>query len=55
MRTIRKLDNYKTLKMSISAVIKSWSLDHFKTKKMSKNAVKKLPFITMYVPDWYKT
>ena len=22
---------------------------------MCKNAVKKLQFVTMYVPDWYKT
>ena len=22
---------------------------------MSKNAIKKLPFVIMFVPDWYKT
>ena len=25
--------------------------DHLKTKKMCKHAVKKLPFVTRYVPD----
>ena len=29
--------------------------DHFKTKKMCKNAVKKLAFVTTYVPDQHKT
>ena len=30
-------------------------LDHLKTKEMCKNALKKLLFVTRYVPDWYKT
>ena len=29
--------------------------DHLKTKNICKSAVKKLPFIKMFVPDWYKT
>ena len=28
---------------------------YFKTKKMHKHAVKKLPFVTTYVPYRYKT
>ena len=29
--------------------------NHTKTEKMCKNVVKKLPFITRYDPDQYKT
>ena len=29
-------------------------LDHPKTKIMFKNVVKKLPFLIMYIPGWYK-
>ena len=29
--------------------------DHFKTKNTRKNIVKRMPFITKYLPDQYKT
>ena len=48
-------DNYKSLKISIGTVIKNPEMvrfipNHLKTKSMYKNAVRKLPFITRYVP-----
>ena len=53
-------DNYKTLKISIGAIIKDPEmlrlvLDYLKNKKMSKNAIKKLPFLIRCVPDRYET
>ena len=49
-------DNYKTLKISIGVIIKNLVKlklvpDHLRIKKTYKNAVKKLPFLTMYVPN----
>ena len=49
-------DNFKTLKISIDAIMKDPEMlkyvpDHLKTKNMWKHAVKKLPFIKKYVPD----
>ena len=54
------LDNYKTLKIRIGAIMKDPEMlglvpGHLTTKTMYKNAVKKLPFIIKYVPDLYKT
>ena len=48
-------DNYKSLKISIGTVIKNPEMIrfipyHHKTKSMCKNAVRKLPFVTRYVP-----
>ena len=52
--------NHKNLKVSIGTIIKSSEMlrfvsDHLKIKNMCKHAVKKLPFVTRYVPDRYKT
>ena len=52
--------NYKTLKISIAAVIKNQGMirfppDYLKTKNICKQVVKKLPFLIRYVPDEYKT
>ena len=49
-------DNYNSSKISIGAIIKNPDMlkfvpDHLKTKKMCKHAVRKLPFVTIYVPD----
>ena len=53
-------DNYKCWKISIGAIIKypqmlRFALDQLTTKMMYKHAVKKLPFVTIYAPDRYKT
>ena len=53
-------DNYKTLKISIRAIIKNPEMlklipDYLKTKTMCKNKVTKLSFAIIYVPDQYKT
>ena len=52
--------NYKTLKISIGAIIKNPKMlrfipDHLKTKKVRNNSIKRLPFVIMHVPDQYKT
>ena len=52
--------NYKTLKISIGAIIKNPKMlrfipDHLKTKKVRNNSVKRLSFVIMHVPDQYKT
>ena len=52
--------DYKSSKISIGAVIKNperlkFVPDHRKTKNTCKHAVKRLPFVTRYVPKWYKT
>ena len=49
-------DKYKSLKISIGAIIKNPEIPrfvpyHLNTKKMCKHAVKKLPFVIRYVPD----
>ena len=46
--------------ISIGAIMKNPEIlrsvpDHLKTKKMCKHAVRKLSFLTRYVPDRYKT
>ena len=43
-------ENYKTIKISIGAIIKKpemlkFGSDHLKTKFICKNALKKLPFL----------
>lgn len=53
-------DNYKTLKISIKAIIKYLEMlrfvtDYCKIKTMDINAVKMFQFVVKYVPDWYKT
>ena len=50
------VNNYKTLKISIGAIIKNWKMlklvpDHLKTKTMRKNAVKKLLFVVTHDSD----
>ena len=50
----------KSLKTSIGAITNNpekpkFVSDYIKTKKMSKNVVKKLPFVTRYVPNQYNT
>ena len=50
------MDIYKSLDTSIGTVIKSLEMlkfvpDHLKTTKMCKHAVKKLPYLSRYVPD----
>ena len=50
------VSKYKTLKISIGAVVKNSGMlrfvpDHLKIKKMCKNGVEKLPFVIKYVPD----
>ena len=49
-------DNYKTLKISIEAIIKNPEMlnfipSFFKIKNMCKSAVKTLLLIIMYIPD----
>ena len=51
--------NYKSLKISIGAIMKNLQLlrfvpDHVKTKIISKHVVKKLIFAIRFVLDWYK-
>ena len=53
-------DNYKTLKVSVEAIIKNlemliFFLIHLRLKPCIKNAVKKLSFVIMYVPNRFKT
>ena len=53
------MDNYKSLKINIRAIIKNmkWKdsfLVALKLKRCVKKAAKKLSFKTRYVPDWYK-
>ena len=55
-----KINNCKTLKINIAAIIKDPEMlrfvpDHLKTKRISKNAVKNMLFTIKYVPDQYKT
>ena len=50
------LDNYKSSKLSIGAIIKNpktlkFVPNHLKAKKMCKHAVKKLLFVKKYVPQ----
>ena len=50
------MDIYKSLNISIGIVIKNPEMlklvpDHLKTK----HALKKLPYLSKYVPDKYKT
>ena len=56
----KRLNNHKTLKTSIGAIMKSPEMLKFvpsclKTKRMCKSPVKKLLFIIMYVTDQCKT
>ena len=49
----------KSLRTSIGAIIKNSEMlrfvpDHLKTKKMCKHVIKKLPFVTRYVPNQFK-
>ena len=49
-------DNYKPLKISVSAIIKNPKMlrffpDHLRINKMCKNAVKKLQFVIRLFPD----
>ena len=51
-----RVDNYKSLEISIGVVIKHSEMlrfipDHLKTKKMCKDDFKKLPFVIRYGPD----
>ena len=51
---------YKSLKIIIGALMNNSEMlefiyDHLKTKKVCKHAVKKMSFVTRYVPDQYKT
>ena len=53
-------DNYKPLKVSIGATIKTPEMleliaVHLKTKVMCYDAVKKLSFLTRYFPDQCRT
>ena len=53
------MDIYKSLKLSIGAVVKNPEMlkfipDHLETRKMCKYTVKKLPFVIRYVPDQNK-
>ena len=51
---------YQSLNTSIGTVMRNLEMlafvpDHLKPKTMCKHAVKKLPFLTRYVSDHYKT
>ena len=49
-------DNYKSSKTSIGTVMKNPEiLKYVSGHHKTKHAVKKLPFLTRYVPDQYKT
>ena len=53
------MDIYQSLSMSIGTLMKNPEMLNLfliilKLKKMCKDAVKKLPYLTRYVPDQYK-
>ena len=54
------MEVYKSINISIVTVMKNSEMlkfvpDHLQTKKMCKHAVKKLPYVSRYVPDQYDT
>ena len=57
---VGSIDIYKSLNISIEAVMRNQELlnflfDHLKTEKMCKDTIKKLAYLSRYIPDRYET